>query len=204
MWLKNGRALQDVLGEDYTLLDLRGCCDTGALAEEFQALGAPIEVLRLDEERVCEVYGAPVFLLRPDLHIVWRGDGPPPDPQAWLPWRRAGSSGCSGDVRTLLHDDLNYAVRHLAAAITATVMFAPVWVGVSTRTGNRGASRCCNGQCESKSKQRRYSTRILENFFGASRKLLRGRDFFHSVVKPASKYRSPGHAWRSGNTIGVA
>ena len=27
-----------------------------------------------------EVYGAAVFLLRPDLHIVWRGDAAPPDP----------------------------------------------------------------------------------------------------------------------------
>jgi hypothetical protein len=35
----------------------------------------------LYEERVSSVYGASVFLLRPDLHIVWRGDGPPPNPE---------------------------------------------------------------------------------------------------------------------------
>ncbi len=80
MWLKDGRALQDVLGDDYTLLDLRGDCEAGPILEAFRALGAPIEVLRLDEERVRRVYGASVFLLRPDLHIVWRGDGAPPDP----------------------------------------------------------------------------------------------------------------------------
>ena len=80
MWLKDGRALQDVLGDDYTLLDLRGDCDTAPLATAFQALGAPIQVLRLNEERVRGVYGASVFLLRPDLHIVWRGEEPPPDP----------------------------------------------------------------------------------------------------------------------------
>jgi hypothetical protein len=50
--------------------------------EVFRALGAPFDVLHLDEERVRSVYGASVFLLRPDLHIVWRGDGPPPDPAA--------------------------------------------------------------------------------------------------------------------------
>ena len=27
-----------------------------------------------------EIYGASLFLLRPDLHIVWRGDSAPPDP----------------------------------------------------------------------------------------------------------------------------
>ncbi len=72
--------MQDVLGDDYTLLDLKGDCDATALAQAFRARGAPLEILHLDEERVRGVYGAPVFLLRPDLHIVWRGDGPPQDP----------------------------------------------------------------------------------------------------------------------------
>jgi hypothetical protein len=82
MWLKDGRALQDVLGADYTLLDLRGDCDAGPVAAAFRALGAPLDVLHLDEERVRRVYGASVFLLRPDLHIAWRGDGVPSDPTA--------------------------------------------------------------------------------------------------------------------------
>lgn len=80
MWLKDGSALQDRLGDNYTLLDLRGDCDTSDLVAAFRRRDAPIEVLHLDEKRVREVYGASVFLLRPDLHIVWRGDGPPEDP----------------------------------------------------------------------------------------------------------------------------
>jgi hypothetical protein len=48
----------------------------------FRALGAPLDVLRLDEARVREVYSASVFLLRPDLLIAWRGDAAPPDPTA--------------------------------------------------------------------------------------------------------------------------
>ena len=80
MWLKDGRALQDALGDDYTLLDLRGDCDADALVAAFRMLCAPLDVLHLDEERVRTVYGASAFLLRPDLHIVWRGDGAPDDP----------------------------------------------------------------------------------------------------------------------------
>jgi 2-polyprenyl-6-methoxyphenol hydroxylase-like FAD-dependent oxidoreductase len=80
MWLSDGSALQDRLGDNYTLLDLRGDCDASALVTAFRQRGAPIEVLQLDEPRVRGVYGASVFLLRPDLHIVWRGDGPPEDP----------------------------------------------------------------------------------------------------------------------------
>jgi hypothetical protein len=80
MWLADGQALQDILGNDYTLLDLRGDADSSALEAAFRARSAPLSVVRRDEKRVREVYGASVFLLRPDLHIVWRGDEVPPDP----------------------------------------------------------------------------------------------------------------------------
>jgi hypothetical protein len=79
MWLADGQALQDILGNDYTLLDLRGDADTSALEAAFQARGAPLIVIHRDEKRVRDVYGANLFLLRPDLHIAWRGDGAPPD-----------------------------------------------------------------------------------------------------------------------------
>ncbi|HEV7545485.1 MAG TPA: hypothetical protein VGO42_13080, partial [Reyranella sp.] len=48
--------------------------------------------IRRDEPRVRGVYGASVFLLRPDLHIVWRGDGAPTDP-AGLAARATGWGG---------------------------------------------------------------------------------------------------------------
>jgi len=80
MWLADGSALQDRLGAGYTLLDLRGDCDTAALEAAFAKIGAPLDIQHLDEKRVREVYGASVFLLRPDLHIVWRGHGPPENP----------------------------------------------------------------------------------------------------------------------------
>jgi 2-polyprenyl-6-methoxyphenol hydroxylase-like FAD-dependent oxidoreductase len=79
MWLSDGSALQDRLGDDYTLLDLKGDCDATALEHAFGKIGAKLKVLRLDEKRVREVYGRSVFLLRPDLHIVWRGDAAPAD-----------------------------------------------------------------------------------------------------------------------------
>jgi 2-polyprenyl-6-methoxyphenol hydroxylase-like FAD-dependent oxidoreductase len=81
MWLSDGSALQDRLGQDYTLLDLAGDCDSTAIEAAFRAIGAPLEVLRLDERRVREVYGRSAFLLRPDLHIAWRGDRAPDDPE---------------------------------------------------------------------------------------------------------------------------
>jgi 2-polyprenyl-6-methoxyphenol hydroxylase-like FAD-dependent oxidoreductase len=79
MWLADGRALQDILGVWYTLLDLEGHCETESLEKAFRALGAPLNVLRLDEPHVRKVYNCSVLLLRPDLHIAWRGDGTPGD-----------------------------------------------------------------------------------------------------------------------------
>jgi 2-polyprenyl-6-methoxyphenol hydroxylase-like FAD-dependent oxidoreductase len=80
MWLSDGSALQDRLGVNYTLLDLESGRDTTALEDAFKNIGAPIEVVRLDEPRLREVYGKSLFLLRPDLHIVWRGDEAPDEP----------------------------------------------------------------------------------------------------------------------------
>jgi len=82
MWLKDGTALQDALGYDYTFLDLRGDCDSSGIEAAFAEIGAPLEVKRMDEPRLRKVYNGSVFLLRPDLHIAWRGDGPPEDPAA--------------------------------------------------------------------------------------------------------------------------
>lgn len=82
MWLNDGRALQDVLGNDYTLLDLGGDCDTAGLQAAFRAIGAPLQVLRLDEPHLRAVFGRSVLLLRPDLHIAWSGDSPLPDTTA--------------------------------------------------------------------------------------------------------------------------
>jgi 2-polyprenyl-6-methoxyphenol hydroxylase-like FAD-dependent oxidoreductase len=79
VWLKDGTALQDVLGYDYTLLDLTGDCDTTSFAEAFRSSGAPLQVIKMDEPHLRDMYKGKLFLIRPDLHIAWRGDAPPVD-----------------------------------------------------------------------------------------------------------------------------
>jgi len=69
--------MQDVLGNDYILLDLTGNYDSTAIEEAFAKIGAPLEVVRLDEPHVRETLNASVLLLRPDLHIAWREHGYP-------------------------------------------------------------------------------------------------------------------------------
>ena len=77
MWLADGAALQDVLGQNYTLLDLTGSFDSKKFEAAFSELGAPLDVVRRDEPHVREVFNASVLLLRPDLHVAWRGKAQP-------------------------------------------------------------------------------------------------------------------------------
>jgi 2-polyprenyl-6-methoxyphenol hydroxylase-like FAD-dependent oxidoreductase len=77
IWFSDGRAMQDTLGDDYNLVDLTGSTgsyDTGELEAEFARLGVPLHVMRVDDPHVREVYECSLLLLRPDLHIYWRGD----------------------------------------------------------------------------------------------------------------------------------
>jgi hypothetical protein len=38
-------------------------------------------VLDIADGRPRDVYGYDLVLLRPDMHVIWRGNGPPGEPQ---------------------------------------------------------------------------------------------------------------------------
>jgi hypothetical protein len=48
--------------------------DAGPLAEAFSSFAAPFDLLDIGDERVRAVYGCDLLLVRPDLHVVWRGN----------------------------------------------------------------------------------------------------------------------------------
>ena len=76
VWLKDGRALQDILGSGFTLLAF-GDADTAPLQRAMKASVVPLEVLTLDEPPVHFVAARNLVLLRPDLHVAWRGNSLP-------------------------------------------------------------------------------------------------------------------------------
>jgi len=83
LWLEDGAAVQDRIPDGFTLLRLGGATpDVSALESAFRARGAPFSVLDIDERHVREIYGFDLVLVRPDLHIVWRGNALPDDPRA--------------------------------------------------------------------------------------------------------------------------
>ena len=81
VWLEDGSAIHDHLGKGYTLLRFdNNRVDMSGLVSEFAKFGAPLEVISFDDPHAVKVYeGYEFFLLRPDLHIVWRGNDVPPD-----------------------------------------------------------------------------------------------------------------------------
>ena len=84
LWLKDGSALQDRLRRGYALI---ACTPRAAgfdkLGEAFRSLHCPFQVLDVSEvHHAREIYESDYVLLRPDLHVAWRGDGAPADPAA--------------------------------------------------------------------------------------------------------------------------
>jgi hypothetical protein len=47
------------------------------LENAFRELKAPLDVLFVSSERAREVSGYDFLLIRPDLHVAWRGNAPP-------------------------------------------------------------------------------------------------------------------------------
>jgi hypothetical protein len=83
VWLDDGSALHDRLGAGFTLLRLGSTrADTSGLSSAMNALGAPLDVLKLDDAAARDIYGFDLLLIRPDLHVAWRGNRAPDDPAA--------------------------------------------------------------------------------------------------------------------------
>jgi hypothetical protein len=81
LWLRGHVAMQDRIGKGYTLLRLgRTRADTSALESAMRSYRAPFEVLEIDDEVARDIYGYDLILLRPDMHVVWRGKEAPAAP----------------------------------------------------------------------------------------------------------------------------
>lgn len=84
VWLKGGVAVQDKIPHDdaYTVLRLNSSADVAGLEKGFKAVGAPCRLVDIADDHAREIYGHDLLLLRPDMHVVWRGNRLPEDPAA--------------------------------------------------------------------------------------------------------------------------
>jgi 2-polyprenyl-6-methoxyphenol hydroxylase-like FAD-dependent oxidoreductase len=80
VWLGDGTALQDKIPDGYAILKLAGTkADVSGLERAISAHGAPVRVLDVPDQAAREVYGYDLVLVRPDMHVVWRGNAAPED-----------------------------------------------------------------------------------------------------------------------------
>lgn len=79
VWLNDGSAVQDRLPAfGYTILRLgKTRIDAGPLERAFASYGAPVKTLDIADDIAREIYGHDMMVLRPDMHIVWRGNAEP-------------------------------------------------------------------------------------------------------------------------------
>jgi 2-polyprenyl-6-methoxyphenol hydroxylase-like FAD-dependent oxidoreductase len=81
VWLSDRTPVQDhvpIFG--FTLLRLTNRAETAPIEAAFRARGVPFQVVPIHGDTTRSVYERDLVLVRPDLHVVWRGDRPPDDP----------------------------------------------------------------------------------------------------------------------------
>jgi hypothetical protein len=82
VWLEPGAlSVHDRIKDGYTLLRLgKTKADASGLQRAFGAIGAPFSVFDIDSDAPRRVYGFDYLMVRPDLHVVWRGNALPQNP----------------------------------------------------------------------------------------------------------------------------
>jgi 2-polyprenyl-6-methoxyphenol hydroxylase-like FAD-dependent oxidoreductase len=82
VWLDDGSALHDHLGRCFTLLHDAGMTvELDELADAFARCGAPFDSFAVRSSAAARVFeGHGLILVRPDLHVVWRGRDALADP----------------------------------------------------------------------------------------------------------------------------
>lgn len=78
VFLEPGVSIHDKLGRGFALVALKAA-DFEAAKQAAAARGIPFEVVSLEGRNLRGIYERDFILVRPDQHVVWRGDAPPED-----------------------------------------------------------------------------------------------------------------------------
>ena len=85
----------DLYGAGFVLLRLgAGAPNASALEAAAVARKVPLTTVALTDPEVEELYERRLVMVRPDGHVAWRDDAPPPDPLAVIDrvWGAASSN----------------------------------------------------------------------------------------------------------------
>lgn len=82
--LPDGGSLYDMLGDEFTLIRFDPNVAVDRLLAAADARGVPLRLLDLSRADAPDVYRHALVISRPDIHIGWRGDIAPSNPDALL------------------------------------------------------------------------------------------------------------------------
>jgi 2-polyprenyl-6-methoxyphenol hydroxylase-like FAD-dependent oxidoreductase len=78
--LGEGRSILDHFGRSFVLLRLgEAPTEATAFAAAAAARRVPLEIVAISDDAAARCYERALVLVRPDGHVAWRGDMPPPD-----------------------------------------------------------------------------------------------------------------------------
>ena len=78
IWLKDGRAIMDLLSDQFTLIRFAGT-DISSFEQAANTCNFPLTVLDIRDNHAATIYEKKLILVRPDQHVCWRGDSMPDD-----------------------------------------------------------------------------------------------------------------------------
>jgi 2-polyprenyl-6-methoxyphenol hydroxylase-like FAD-dependent oxidoreductase len=100
-WLADGRSTLDLFGRGFVLLRLGAPApDAAPLVTAAALRRVPLSVVDIGEPEVVKLYERRLILVRPDGHVAWRGDLPPPDPLAVIDRIRGAAHEAWNDAPT--------------------------------------------------------------------------------------------------------
>ena len=81
-WLSDGRSTLDLFGHGFAVLRF-GTPDIAddELERAATRIGAPLQIIDIDQPEIAELYERRLVMVRPDGHVAWRGDSVPADVQ---------------------------------------------------------------------------------------------------------------------------
>lgn len=84
IWLENHESLYDKLGDGLSLLQFGDEASGEGLINAAKEMNIPLKLIKLENNYKDDVYKENLILVRPDLHIAWRGNTIPVDCSALL------------------------------------------------------------------------------------------------------------------------
>jgi 2-polyprenyl-6-methoxyphenol hydroxylase-like FAD-dependent oxidoreductase len=80
-WLADNQSILDLFGDGFVMLCFGpDMVDASGLVEAAASRGVPLQIHRIDNDALAEIYQNRLALVRPDGHVAWRGDAVPAEP----------------------------------------------------------------------------------------------------------------------------